>query len=294
MKKRFVAGLVLVCLVLGVFAGCGNDTETLAETAGVTTIESMSEITTTDATSEVSTEPTFSDLGYSEEDVKRALEREEVKFDLAKDKCRPVVLNGEAYIAYNGYFLRLNPNADNSVYPHRFPYPDITVTLTFEYYQNGWLPIYNKPEYVLGAKYDEITYVPQEMKDAAIELTGVNTVTTREATKDGDWNLGFSLENVKYANISIRSAENFSELYDNSEPNFTLNLKNIDFSEITIKTERVNLEIIESNNYTSSLTATVSDAGFVKCYPNKITDGEIILRVNDVKTLLALPESEWI
>jgi hypothetical protein len=47
MKRKFIAGLVFVCLILGVFAGCGNASETVAETVGTTSMTTTSAVTTT-------------------------------------------------------------------------------------------------------------------------------------------------------------------------------------------------------------------------------------------------------
>jgi hypothetical protein len=55
MKKRFISGLIFVCLVLGVFAGCGNVESVNAETANTIENTTTAAITTTRATTTVAT-----------------------------------------------------------------------------------------------------------------------------------------------------------------------------------------------------------------------------------------------
>jgi hypothetical protein len=282
MKKRFISGLIFICLVLGVFAGCGKTTDTATDIDGL--------IAETSSVNEV-TEVKITDY-ISEEDWEKALDAYKIIDKTSRATCRPVMLNGELYIASatKGMFYRVDTTRPSTTtHPMELPFPTIHVTINVDSYQNGF-PLFNKPEYIFGSNYDELTYVAQEMKDAAIELTGINTSLTREINAD-EYNIDISFENANFCNIIIETGKSITDFLDAYyiEPMVTVNTKNLNNCKIEVITERVNLDVIDFNNQMSFYYISGRRAGRVSFTPTKTATGRIYFQASNVENYTFMP-----
>jgi hypothetical protein len=292
MKTRFIAGLISVCLVLGVFAGCGKtaDTETYAEADDVGVKAERIETTLAEAPVD---RWEYADL-ISEEDWVKALTLNKIDTAVGEYYCSPVDLMGELYIANSnsGHFIRINPDADSAVYPKKFAFPKIEITLSVSQISAANnMPKFNKPDYIFGENYEENKQdIPQEMIDAVIELTGKNAMLMREFNVD-EYNINIKLENAEYCNIDIgidESINDFSEMWY-AEPTVTLDTKNIGFSKISIDTSRMSIDIKDSDSIMSYCSATIKNAERVTASPYQIKGGGINIQANNVETFSFLP-----
>jgi hypothetical protein len=226
MKKRFISGLIFVCLVLGVFAGCGDVEETFAEYKDFTDIISV-------------------------EDWEKALDDKEITHEINRGMSTPVKLLDEVYIANRGSFRRINPNADDSLYPEIIAFPKIEIKLSLsQNTSSNNTPEFAEPEYVFGANYEENTDIPEEIAKEILKLTGYKTNSSYESKVDKS-ELTIDLKNIKFCYVQIKTDSSFIENAEsnNKEPKLIINFKNNGFSAIRCDIRYASVEYNPTNNY---------------------------------------------